>query len=86
MLHYRCLQFLGYMILGMCTGAQYERRLFIQGGIEGRENTPLGDENKIYIPYSNKKYANVSHTRKKQQRVFQINKKSLKRYVSCLPQ
>ena len=22
----------------------------IQGGIEGGENTPLGDQNKIYIP------------------------------------
>ena len=27
-----------------------EPKKIIQGGIEGGENTPLGDENKIYIP------------------------------------
>ena len=27
-----------------------EPKQLIQGGIEDRENTPLGDENKIYIP------------------------------------
>ena len=31
-------------------GEHKDPQQFIQGGIEGGENTPLGDENKIYIP------------------------------------
>ena len=31
-------------------GEHKEPKQNIQGGIEGVENTPLGDKNKIYIP------------------------------------
>ena len=31
-------------------GEHKKPKQLIQGGIEGGENTPLGDENKIYIP------------------------------------
>ena len=31
-------------------GEHKDPKQLIQGGIEGGENTPLGDENKIYIP------------------------------------
>ena len=31
-------------------GEHEEPKQLIQGGIEGGENTPMGDENKIYIP------------------------------------
>ena len=31
-------------------GEHKEPKQLIQGGIEGGENTPLGNENKIYIP------------------------------------
>ena len=31
-------------------GEHMEPKHLIQGGIEGGENTPMGDENKIYIP------------------------------------
>ena len=31
-------------------GEHKEPKHLIQGGIEGGENTPMGDENKIYIP------------------------------------
>ena len=31
-------------------GEHKDPKQLIQGGIEGGENTPLGDQNKIYIP------------------------------------
>ena len=31
-------------------GEHKEPKQLIQGGIEGGQNTPLGDQNKIYIP------------------------------------
>ena len=53
-------------------GEHKDPKQLIDESIESGENTPLGDQNKIYIPNENKKDANVSHTRKNQKIICKI--------------